>query len=89
MFPNISLSVRPQSVKILRKEAFLKEGTKVQVVCEVGDTVFLPTVVMKKNTLIGKPSKKKKKVENFLMGLEGRWGHIRDFPPFFYFDGLP
>ena len=28
-------SVRPQSVKILRKEAFLTEGTKVQVVCEV------------------------------------------------------
>ena len=31
----ILLSVRPQSVKILRKEAFLTEGTKVQVVCEV------------------------------------------------------
>ena len=29
------LLVRPQSVKILRKEAFLTEGTKVQVVCEV------------------------------------------------------
>ena len=27
--------VRPQSVKILRKEKFLTEGVKVQIVCEV------------------------------------------------------
>ena len=29
------MSVRPTSVKILRKQSFLTEGVKVQIVCEV------------------------------------------------------
>ena len=39
----VSFLVRPTSVKILRKQSFLTEGVKVQIVCEV---ISLPMITM-------------------------------------------
>ena len=45
--------VRPQSVKILRKETYLTEGQKVHIVCEVRNIFPIDEIVKLENNHIG------------------------------------